>query len=425
MTPVSDWLAARWRKASKRADPAVRPAHIPALPGNETEALAGSCNALGVNLYQTLCSTPGNVALSPASIAIALGMTYFGARGATASEMERALQATLEPATLGRAHRRLLDVWRRVQFENLTLRVANRLFIERTLEVEPAFLEASSNAFGACVDLLDFAHSCESSRGRINDWVAGETRGRILELIPSGAVTEDTRLVLANAVYFKAKWRSPFEIRATKPAPFFVDRTRTVEVPMMTTIGTYVFRHNADVDIVEIPYDGPRFSMAIVLPRKRDGLALVENRLTPDTVSEWFDGEAPYEDLVVRLPRFKVAPRGSLRLKPALSALGMPTAFDPDTADFTGIHLFKQPEDRLVIGEVFHQAFVEVDEHGTEAAAATASTMPMAGARRERREPRLFVVDHPFLFLLRDFDSGMVMFLGRVTEPVLDSLGSP
>ena len=337
--------------------------------------------------------------------------------------MERALQATLEPATLGRAHRHLLDVWRRVQFKNLTLRVANRLFIEKTLEVEPAFLEATSNAFGACVDLLDFAHAFEASRGRINDWVAGETQGRILELIPSGAVTEDTRLVLANAVYFKAKWRSPFEIENTRPAPFFVDGIRKVEVPMMTTSGTYVYRQTADVDIVELPYDGPRFSMAIVLPRKRDGLALVESRLTPDTVSEWFDGKAQYEDLLVRLPRFKVEPRGSLRLKPALSELGMPTAFDGNTADFTGIHLFKQPQDCLFIGDVFHQAFVEVDEHGTEAAAATAVAIVLGG-RTSAPKPRPFVVDHPFLFLLRDFDSGMVMFLGRVTEPSVHSIAS-
>jgi serpin B len=345
-------------------------------------------------------------------------MAYFGARGVTASEMERALQATLDPAALGHAYRHLVGIWSRVQFEGLTLQVANRLFIEKTLEVQSTFLKATSNAFGSCVDLLDFAHAFEPSRRHINDWVAGETRGRILELIPADTVTEDTRLVLVNAVYFKSRWRSPFQREATRPEWFFVDEARRFQIPMMTAIGTYAYRRTADVEIVEIPYDGPRFSMAIVLPRKRDGLALVESRLTPDTVGEWFDGDAQYERVLLRVPRFKVNPRDSLKLKPALSELGMPTAFDRERADFTGIHVFKQPEDRLSISDVFHQAFVEVDEHGTEAAAATAVRIVL-GSPVRLAAPRPFVADHPFLFLLRDFESGMVMFLGRVSEPLI------
>jgi serpin B len=390
------------------------------------QALTRSYNALGADLYKKL-GAKGNAAMSPASIGVALGMTYVGARKDTAAQMKKALHLTLDGAALDNANAAVLTEWqgpllspdrtpRGPEAGEVIVRVANRLFIHKALKVEDPFLKSTRDAFGAPVDLVDFAAAPQPARKHINDWVTQQTGDRIKDLLPPDGVTPDTRIVLTNALYFKAKWSTQFEKSHTKSKPFFADGTRKIDVPTMTQIGHYKYSDVGDAEIAEIDYVGARFAMAIVLPKKRDGLAAVESKLSGDALGEWFTKAAPTR-ISLELPKFKIEPGESLRLKPALSELGMPVAFDPEKADFTGIHVFKTPEDRLLISNVFHKAFVEVNETGTEAAAATAVSMARAGAAPPTEEPKPFVVDHPFLFLIRDTKTGLVMFIGRVTQP--------
>jgi serpin B len=389
-------------------------------PENDVQALARSYNALGADLYKKLRSASagkGNLAMSPASIGIALGMTWLGARGDTAQQMQKTMHLTLEPAALEKAHAGVLSEWLAPNTDDLVLRVANRLFVERTLKVEAPFLKATRDGFGAPVELMDFAKAPGPSRTRINDWVSQQTRERIRDLLPPDGVSNDTRVVLTNAMYFKAKWATPFEESATKPKPFYAEGTRKIGAPTMSQVGHYAYREVGDVEVAEIPYSGARFAMAIVLPKKRDGLGGVEDKLSAEVLQSWLGGKQEHKRLRLELPKFKVEPGATVRLKDALSELGMPVAFDRAKADFTGIHVFKRPEDRLLISNVFHKAFVEVNEKGTEAAAATAVSMAKAGAAPPSDEPKPFVADHPFLFVLRDVKSQMVLFIGRVTQP--------
>ncbi|MCC6523404.1 MAG: serpin family protein [Polyangiaceae bacterium] len=387
-------------------------------PAADLAALGASHAALGLDLYRKLgAESPGNFAMSPASIGFALGMTYLGARGDTATEMKRVLHVTLEPGPLERAYQSLLTAWLTPKDDATApvLRVANRLFVERTLKVEEPFLASTRDGFGAPVELLDFVGAAEASRTRINGWVEAQTVGRISELMPPPAVTRDTRLVLTNALYFKGTWDEPFYEQATKTEPFWAEGTREVSVPTMHTLRHLGHRDAGDFAVLELPFgESAHYLMTILLPKKRDGLAALEASLDVARLMPLLrDLEHPRVD--VALPRFKIEPGASLKLKDALEALGMKSAFDGGEADFTGIHRFAKPEDRLYVSQVFHKAFVDVGEKGAEAAAATAVSMARAGSAPPTDQPVPFVADHPFLFLLHD--RAEILFIGRVVAP--------
>ncbi len=396
---------------------ALRPAPLDTpAPEADLQALAGSMNALGCDLWRAL-DVKGNAAMSPTSIGLALGMTWLGAKGDTAAQMKQTMHVALPPDAFERAQATLLSGWLD-QREGVTLAIANRLFVHDALKVEAPFLKATRDGFGAPVELLDFAGAPDPSRKHINAWVEEQTRERIRDLLPPDAVTGDTRLVLTNALYFKGAWSQPFEPDQTRPKTFYADGTRSIQVPTMTHVAHYAHRALSDVDVLDLGYAGQRFAMSIVLPKARDGLAAVEEKLSADTIAAWTAGDASHARARVELPRFEIAPPAdALRLKDALVKLGMPLAFDRDKADFTAIHIHRSPEDRLLISNVFHKAFVQVNEKGTEAAAATAVSMMRAGGMPPKDEPIPFVVDHPFLFLIRDTQTNVVLFIGRVTEP--------
>jgi serine protease inhibitor len=411
--------------AAPSAGEPTLPAKLPAPPpATDVEALATAQNALGVDLYRALgAKNPGNFTISPASIAFALGMTSLGARADTAAEMKKAMHLTLAPAALEKAFQGVLYEWQTAgprpdaarDEGSLELRVANRIFTEKTLKVEEPFMKSTREGFGAPAELVDFAGAPQPSRVHINDWVKGQTHQRIVDLIPEEGVTGDTRMVLVNALYFKATWVEQFEAFATQSKPFFVDGTKEAKVPTMHRVDHLLYKDAGDVQVLELPFFTARFAMDVILPKKRDGLAAAEGKL--GEIESWLGG-LESQRVSVALPKFKVEPGEPLRLKDALVALGMPLAFDREKADFTGIHVFKRPEDRLLIANVFHKAFVAVDEKGAEAAAATAVSMARAGGMPPKEaDPIPFVVDHPFLFVLRDTKTGIVMFIGRVTEP--------
>ncbi len=374
-------------------------------------------NAFGCDLYQKARTAGGNLVLSPSSIVAALAMTLGGARGRTASQMRRVLHVEGPTEAAVEAAGRLLGGYAS-GMPGVTLHLANRLFGDKAYSFDPAFLTHTAEFFGAPLEPVDFKN--DRARRRINRWVADQTEGRIEDLIPVGGVDALTRLVLANAIYFFGDWEQPFLPDATRPEPFFAGPTE-LRVPMMHQTEELRFARVDGLRVLELPYRGGDLAMVVALPDAADGLDACEASLSAATIAGWRAALSPTR-VAVSLPRFQLEPP-SLSLREALTALGMPLAFDRDKADFTGIASPPDPDERLAISDVFHKAFIKVDEKGTEAAAATGAVMAARSLSVERR-PVSFRADHPFMFLLVDRRSGLVLFMGRVCEPAACESGT-
>jgi serpin B len=375
-------------------------------------------NAFGLALFARIRRAPGNLAFSPASIWTALAMPFAGARGETAEQMARTLDdhrtsREIVPAA-GVVVSRINE-----PRPGTTIRLASRLFGAQGYPFQPAYLRLTRETFGAPLEPVDFG-AAEAARARINGWVAEQTEDRIKDLLPEGSVDSLTRLVLVNAIYFLGKWAAPFEATGTRPAPFHASPTDVRQVPTMAQTLHCRFADVAGVKLAELPYRNNDLAMLLVLPAEVDGLAALEARLSPAVLADWV-GALSEARVRVRLPKFEIAPEG-FSLGAALKALGMPLAFDPARADFTGIAEPTSSTERLFLSDVFHKAFVKVDEEGTEAAAATAIV-----AKAVSMDPRPeadFNADHPFLFFLRDTNTGMVLFMGRVSDPAASAPGT-
>lgn len=379
----------------------------------EPAAFARSINAFGLDLWRHVPA--GNQVISPASIAIALDMTLGGARGATVDQMARVLHVEGDPAAFHRAASSVLAGWQ-ARSGTLTLAIANRLFADRAYAFDERFLAFTRDHYGAPLEPLDFVNAAEPARLHINAWVAERTSDRIRDLIPPCGVDASTRLVLANAIYLLAKWAAPFAAFSTRPTSFFVRGTEEKHVPTMHASGLRQYGESDGVQLLQLPYQDGDLAMLFVLPVARDGLAQVEAALTPARLAGWV-AALESRRTVVALPKFRVAPPGPLALAGVLKAMGMALPFDRTHADFSGMTTSPDPDQRVVVAEVFHKAFVDVDEEGTEAAAATAIVALPASAPPPGPPPAVFRADHPFLFVLRDTRTGAVLFLGRVLDP--------
>ncbi|MCX4240128.1 serpin family protein, partial [Paraliomyxa miuraensis] len=383
----------------------------PAAAAPETvTAIATGFNAFGLDLYRKVASTPGDQVISPASVALALCMTHAGAKGPSAAEIERALGFGSYPvAEVQSAVGTMLAAYAAPP-EGVELAVANRLFGEAKVAFHEPFLERTKSVFAAPLQTMDFRGAPEPSRAEINGWVEQQTRERIQDLLPAGSVDDTTRLVLVNAIYFKSQWMSPFPEHRTAPAPFSAPGGPH-DVPTMTVTEHFRIARlpSEGVSLIELPYADPAFAMTVVVPTAVDGLAALEAALTPETLDRWM-GALTGERVALSLPKFRIAPAESLRLQPVLGELGIRTLFTAE-ADLTGI---APPREQLQLSEVFHKGFIAVDEKGTEAAAATAV---LARAGGMPSEPTVLAVDRPFLYLVRDTKTGLVLFLGRVVDP--------
>jgi serpin B len=367
------------------------------------KSVASGNTAFAFELYAKLATEPGNVFFSPYSISSALGMTWAGARGATADEMAKTLHFTPDThAGLAALNQQLGG-----KQPGYQLSVANRLYAMKGSKLLAPFTTLAKEKYGAPVEQVDFTK--EETRKRVNQWVEDQTNQRIKDLIPAGVFNADTRLALINAIYFKGTWAQQFDKKATKPQPFFTGG-RQVDVPLMfaklETSTRVRYGQTSDAQVLELPYQGGDVTMIIVLPTARDGLPALEKKLDA----------AAFEKLVktlhstevdVWLPRFKVEQQ--LSLGPTLASLGMPSAFAAGCADFSGMTGTKE----LFISAVIHKAFVEVNEEGSEAAAATGVVMGIESVQ----QTAAFRADNPFLFALRDGRSGSVLFLGRLVDP--------
>ncbi len=285
--------------------------------------------------------------------------------------------------------------------------VANALWGQKGYPYQPAFLNLVSRNYGASLEHVDFVQF-ELARRQINAWVEKQTRDKIKELIQPGNIDANTRLVLTNAIYFKGAWADPFKKELTREEPFHLDGGRSVPVKLMHQQRLYSYMETDDMQAVEVPYAGQRLSMVVLLPKKIDALAALEKQMTPETIDRWV-GQLHAQDVELSLPKFKMT--CEFELSKQLKALGMMAAFSGN-ADFSGI----TTAEGLAISKVIHKAFVDVNEEGTEAAAATAVVMRPTGMFHRPAPPVVFRADHPFVFMIRDRSTNAVLFVGRMKE---------
>lgn len=391
-----------------------KPAPGPPTSSAESKKFAASSNAFGMDLYQKLRTKKGNLAVSPASLSIALAMTYGGASGDTATEMKKVLhlEGTNEEVMngSGKLATELQSDTRRVKF-----RIANKLFGEKTYSFEKPFMDATERAYGAKLEAVDFKTGADAARGTINTWVEQQTEKRIKDLIPSGGLDQNTRLVLTNAVYFLGDWAHAFEKEDTKDGKFQTTKAASSTVPMMHQTSSFKLVSKDGVRVLELPYQGGAMSLLIVLPNEIEGLDAVEKKLDVAALSGWLK-DMKAERVELTMPKFEIDPADALTIGDILQGMGMKTAFSRK-ADFTKIANPAKKDDQLMISQVFHKAFVKLDEKGTEAAAASAVAMATKGAAPAPAKAIEFVADHPFLFMLRDNTSELVVFMGRVSNP--------
>lgn len=382
----------------------------------DNQQLGSATNAFGLALYGAARPAEGNFAVSPISVATALTMTGTGAQGVTRAELSTALRGlvseTPQNSETSRALGSLLTSYQSV--EGITVRAANRLFGEQSFPFLPAFIESSARDFGAPLESVDFLNAADPARIHINQWVSEQTATRIPELLPAGSLDADTRLVLVNAIYFLANWQRAFAESATQPENFTLTNGSGTTVPTMRRRDGMRVSVTPDLRAIELPYTNPRFVMDVLVP---NDLSAFESNLTNETLAQVLTslGQHPLVDL--HLPRFRLE-GDVISLKTALQAMGVNQAFDEDLADFGGIAPTDESS-RLFVSDVFHRVFVEVNEQGTEAAAATAVVMTTRAAPSMPPDVLDFRVDRPFLFLIRDTESGAILFMGRVANPSL------
>ena len=384
----------------------------PDVSTGEQALLVEGNSAFAFELYQALKGEEGNLFYSPYSISLALAMTYAGACNETAQQMAATLQFLLDQDRLHPAFNWLdAELARRGEGaagkdgEGFRLNIVNAIWGQKDYEFLPDFLDVLAENYGAGLRILDFMTETEKSRLTINDWVSDQTEERIEDLIPQGAIDALTRLVLTNAIYFNAAWEHPFDKKMTANGPFYLLDGEQVTVPMMKQTESFGYTEGEGYQAVELRYDGGELSMVILLPEAGKFEAF-EETLNAQQVDAIISG-LQYTEVALTMPRFEFDSEFSL--KDTLAEMGMPIAFS-SRADFSGMTGY--PE--LFISDVVHKAFVAVDEAGTEAAAATAVIMELTAVP----EPPVEVtIDRPFIFLIRDIETGAILFVGRVLNP--------
>lgn len=395
--------------AGDRSDAAAGPE---AAAATTPEAVAAGNRRFALALHDALAEDPdANIFFSPLGIGTAFGPVTAGARGATRDEIGQVMGypstgAGLPPA-FGALTRQLVR-----EEEGMTVSIVNALWPKRGFAMASDFVDTAGRDYEAAVEQLDFAGDAAGSADRINGWADEATRGRVSEVVSPDMFDGMTRLVVTNAVYFLGDWAAPFAATDTADAPFTLADGSDLTAPMMNRTGEYRWVDAGTYEALDLPYRGEQLVMTVLLPKREGGLAALERRLDAPGLARTLDALDAAEPRRVELRIPKLELRTQYRLADTLAAMGMPTAFT-DRADFSGITV----EERLRISDVIHQTFLRVDEEGTEAAAVTAVTIVATGARIDPEPPHVFHADHPFLFLIRDRESGAILFMGRIARP--------
>lgn len=396
-------------KNSTASDPQDAAPELAKLTEAERKASVAAVNRFGAALLPLVADASENALIAPHNIHTTLLMVALGARGETLNEFAQALEVPALDASAHRAFASLYQDANRLAESNdpklPDLKLANAVWPQRGLEIIPEFRSGLRDWYRATLTDADFRAAPETARREINQWVASQTADRIQELLGEGVVDQNTRLVLVSAVYFKGKWKTPFDSRHTRAGSFTLGSGKARQTSYMHANDRFGYAEVDGAQLLELPYEGDALSMVIVLPRAADGLAKTR-AAAPQRLTEWL-AALHSEQVRVSLPRFSF--RDAMSLNEPLQKLGLQAAFS-GAADFSGINGQRD----LALTAVVHQTFVEVNEEGTEAAGATGAVIG-----RTSIEPRIktFDASHPFLFLIRDRVTGLVLFFGQLAEP--------
>jgi serpin B len=379
-------------------------------------ALARDNSAFALDLYARLRQREGNRFVSPFSVSSALAMTYAGAEADTARQMSQTLHFTLPPDQLHPVfHRLITELHSRntasagQKEPDVQLFTANALWCQEGLPILSDFRRRIEVNYKGGLYPIDFKNASDLARRTINSWVEEQTKKKIQDLLKPGHIDSRTLLVLTNAIYFKSLWERPFRSENTRSEPFHLSATDQAAVSMMSQSARFRYFDGGTFGVLELPYRGRALAMVVLLPKAIDGLSQLEASLRLEDLDTWL-GKLSSHSVSVTLPKFKLT--DEFELNDTLSELGMPLAFDQVRADFSGMTGTRD----LVISAVVHKAFLEVEEKGTEAAAATGVVMK-ARAAIVASPPVVFRADHPFFFLIRDTRSGSILFMGRLVKP--------
>jgi serpin B len=394
--------------------------HIPAVVDADARAVVGGLNSFSAELFRAVAGKKGDLAISPASVSLAFALAHAGAKGETKADIARTLHYPANVADFGQSAGLLV---KSMQFDasGRTMAVNNSIWLQSGLPVHSSYLALVERHYGAGLNRVDYVANPDVAREKINGWVADKTRGKILNLLSPAHVTKDTRSILVNTVYFKADWAQTFNKSATKVETFAQLSGKKVKLPLMHQRNHFRFAEAGGVKAVSLPYRGGETDMLVLLPNDGKGLAKLERTLTGAMLADW-DSRlrgSTMPEVILTFPKFKI--ERSFELVPVLQGLGMEAPFS-DRSDFSGMKpvnvTSSDPNDwNLKISDVVHKVFVEVEEKGTEAVAATALEQIMVTSARRNPPPppppKIFKADHPFLFAIRDSRTGAILFLGR------------
>ncbi len=373
------------------------------------ETLAQDVSAFGLDLYRQLRSSEGNLFFSPYGISAALAMVRGGARGRTETQMAHALRYTLPQESLHSTFAELASGLAKLQEGgHLQLSIANSVWPQQGYPFLDSYLALIRRYYGVPVTPMHFRDDPEAARETINRWAQERTGHKIKGLLPPGVLDALTRLVIVNAIYFRGEWASKFQASLTNKAPFFISPGQSVQVHLMKHEGEFRYGESDSIQVLEMPYLGKALFMLILLPRQKDGLKHLEQSLSVTNIARWRNALRE-EEVEVFFPRFEMT--CTFRLDKTLATMGMADAFDPSKADFSGMD--GRPG-WLYISAVLHKTYVDVNEEGMEAAAATAVLSAPTAAPGQ---PPVFRADHPFLFAICDTKNGALIFFGRLMDP--------
>ncbi len=377
----------------------------------QLEQWVASNNAFNLDFFQKAAAKPGSLFFSSFSMEAAFSMLAAGARGQTLAQLQKALHL---PQDLGTAHAAFREILTRLNNPKLPttkrgyeLSVANALWGSSSYPWKKEYLSNVSENYGAGLFETDFDQP-EAARQRINKWVEHETREKIKDLLPEGSISPLTRLVLTNAIYFKGRWENEFDKRLTRNEKFLSASGSEKLVPMMQKTASFDYAEIGPWKALDLPYVGKDVSMLILLPKERGGLKRLQSQLSVKWLSDVASALHPVPQVIVGVPKFKI--ESEYDLKPLLQQLGVTDVFSDQTADLTAMH---QSAEKLCVTTAVHKAYVDVNEEGTEAAAATGIVV---GVRSAPAQPAVFRADHPFVFAIRHKPTNAVLFFGKVED---------
>jgi serpin B len=401
----------------EQVDPAD--AFVPATIDADGKRIVKGLNHFGGEIYSKMKGGKGDIAISPASISTAFGLAYAGAQGKTADDIAATLHYPTDIADFHKSYGQLLETMQ-LSAKGRTMAVNNAIWLQHGLPVRDEYLALVGRNYGAGLNRVDYVGEPNAARKKINHWVESKTNDKIKNLLGETDIQKFTRSVLINTIYFKADWADPFDKAATKVEPFELSSGQKIDLPLMRQRNSYSYAEQDGVQMLAMGYRGGETEMVILLP-KAGRLAAMEKKITHRGFAPWLKPlrESDGCDTIVTLPKFKIEKRYE-DVKDTLKAMGMEQPFEDD-ADFSAMKPVNlsssDPNDwNLKISKVIHQVFVEVEEKGTEAAAATAIGMVVVtGSSRKPPPPKIFRADHPFLFLIRDHRTDAILFVGRFT----------